>query len=87
MTFRCGCVWLGERCPNEATQEDGMCDWCGERRAEQLRDNPKAMFDPITGEYLALGGAGELHVNPDARPDACWMPHSGRVVVGAEETT
>lgn len=76
--FQCVCVWNGERCPNAATQEDALCDWCGTRRAEDLRDNPKAIFDPHTNEFLGLGGAGELHVDPTRTPDACWMLNSGR---------
>ena len=31
LVLRCRCVWLGERCPNGATEEDGLCDWCGTR--------------------------------------------------------
>lgn len=79
--MRCRCHWDGEQCPNDATQEDGLCDWCGTRRVEDLRDNPKAMFSPISGEYLGLGGGGERHVNPDLRPDACWMPNSERTLI------
>ena len=80
--FRCCCVWTDQRCPNEVTQEDGLCDWCGDRRTEQLRQNPKAMIAP-NGDYLGLGGAGEAHVDPDRRPDACWMTNSGRTIVRA----
>jgi hypothetical protein len=76
--MRCRCVWAGIRCPNTATQEDGLCDWCGERRPEQLHDNPRAIFSLRTGEFLVLGGGGEAHVDPSMRPDACWMPFSGR---------
>lgn len=79
--MRCACVWLDERCPNSATQEDGLCDWCGTRRMEDLRSNPNALIDPLTNEVTMLGGRGEAHVNPDARPDACWMPNSRRQVV------
>lgn len=74
----CRCVWNGARCTMPATQEDGLCDWCGVRRAEDLRMNPNAMFDPISGDYLGLGGRGYPHVDPDVSPDACWMPNSGR---------
>lgn len=76
--FQCACVWNDERCPNDATQEDGLCDWCGKRRPEDLRSNPKAIWDLTTGEFLALGGGGERHVNPTLQPDACWMDNSGR---------
>jgi hypothetical protein len=79
LTVRCRCVWVDARCPNPATQEDGLCDWCGTRRPEQLRDNPNAIFDLTTGEYLALGGGPETHVDPNRSPDACWMPGSGAV--------
>lgn len=77
---RCRCVWAEARCPNDATQEDGLCDWCGKRRVEDMRGNPNAMYDPTTGEYLGLGGRGETHVNPTRTPDACWMPSSGRTL-------
>lgn len=79
------------RCPNDATQEDGLCDWCGTRRPEQMRDNPKAMWD-ADGTYLGLGGRGELHDfpltqdangrTPEGKAAACWYPFSGRVVQG-----
>lgn len=82
-SLRCHCVWLDERCPNPATQEDGLCDWCGERRPDQLQSNPKALLDPLTGDFMALGGAGEAHVNPTVSPDACWMPNSGRTIAPA----
>ena len=78
---RCRCLWADVHCSKDATQEDGLCDWCGSRRPEQLRDNPNAMFHPTTDEFLGLGGAGEDHVNPDLRPDACWMPNSGRTLL------
>lgn len=77
--FRCRCCWADKRCPNPATQEDQLCDWCGTRNPEQLRGNPKAMFSPLDGSFLGLGGGGESHVDPERRPDACWMPGSGRV--------
>lgn len=80
----CRCLWADVHCPNRATQEDGLCDWCGTRREDDLRANPNAMWSPITGEYLGLGGASEAHQSgvgpiPDEhRPTACWMPGSGR---------
>jgi hypothetical protein len=80
--FRCRCVWLDERCPNEATQEDGLCDWCGVRRLEDLRSHPKAILDPATGDVAMLGGGGEAHVNVHHTPDACWMLDSGRTLAG-----
>src|SRR5262245_36395133 len=70
-TVRCRCVW-GERCPNTATQEDGLCDWCGERRPEDLVGNPNALISP-DGEFMGLGGRGESHVDTSRTPDACWM--------------
>lgn len=75
---RCRCVWAGAQCSHDATQEDGLCDWCGVRRVEDLAGNPNAMFDLETGELLALGGGGYDHIDPARRPDACWMPDSGR---------
>lgn len=81
MRLRCRCIWNNERCNNDATQEDGLCDWCGTRNVDQLVDNPKAMFGP-DGEYLGLGGGGEQHVDPTQTPDACWMPGSGAVLCG-----
>lgn len=85
--IRCRCIWADVRCPNAATQEDGLCDWCGTRRVEDMRSNPNAMWSPLTGEYLGLGGAGEAHQAgigpiPDSiRPTACWMPDSGRSIL------
>lgn len=84
--FRCVCVWIGERCSNIATQEDGFCDWCapiGARTDEQLRANPKAIVSPLDGELFGIGGGGELHDAPLAeragvKPSACWYPDSGR---------
>jgi hypothetical protein len=86
--MKCACVWHDVRCPNDATQEDQLCDWCGKRRPEDVRNNPKAMFSP-DGEYLGLGGAGEAHTNTAYTPDACWMPNSGaaRGDVHREERT
>lgn len=78
--MRCHCIWADVRCPNDATQEDGLCDWCGKRRPEDMRNNPKAMWDPTTGKFLGLGGAGEAHSDTRFTPDACWMPNSGRVL-------
>lgn len=81
IVLRCRCVWHGVACAKEATQEDGFCDWCGERRPEDLRDNPFAMWSP-EGEFLGLGGgtvtgynhqAGWDPIPDDVRPTACWM--------------
>lgn len=86
-TFRCRCVWADVRCPNPATQEDGLCDWCGDRTAEQLRSNPKALIHPVTGEVLGLGGGGdtpEAHSDGDRRPSACWFDPE-RVLLGGGE--
>jgi hypothetical protein len=76
----CRCTWRGVPCAAAATQEDGLCDWCGVRRPEQMRDNPFAMFGP-NSEYLGLGGgsvtpynhqAGRSGIPDDAIPSACW---------------
>ena len=77
--MQCRCVWNDERCPNDATQEDQLCDWCGTRRPEELRKNPKAIFDLAGEHFLGLSGGGEAHVDPARTPDACWMPGSGAV--------
>lgn len=86
---RCRCVWADLRCPRQATQEDGLCDWCGVRRSEDLRDHPKALIAP-DGEAMGLGGggdendppfehqAGQAGISADVRPTACWMPGSRR---------
>lgn len=78
----CRCVWRGVPCAKEATQEDGLCDWCGVRRPEDMHNNPYAIFDPITGSYMGLGGgtvtgynhqAGWPPIPDTVRPTACWM--------------
>lgn len=86
---RCRCVWADVRCPRPATQEDALCDWCGTRRPEDTRDNPKALIAP-DGEFMGLGGGGDEYDPPyehqagqagipnDVRPTACWMAGSGR---------
>ena len=87
LRIRCGCVWLGVRCPNEATAEDGLCDWCthvGARTDEHLRENPSALIGP-DGTFFGLGGAGQSHDAPLAdlnqfRPSACWYEDSGRTI-------
>lgn len=83
-TIQCRCRWAGVRCPNPATQEDGLCDWCGTRSPEQLAANPAAMFHAVTGELLGLGGSGQAHIDSTRRPDACWMPNSGRTLGGTD---
>lgn len=75
--FQCRCVWRDEQCPNDATQEDGLCDWCGVRRPEDLRTNPNVVLN-ADGSVWGLGGRGEVHQNGpnDSRtPSACWMEH------------
>ena len=81
LRVRCACVWHGVRCAKEATQEDGLCDWCGQRRPDDLRNNPFAIF-AADGKYLGLGGGTVTGYNhqagwdgiPDTvRPTACWM--------------
>ncbi len=76
----CRCVWADKRCTHPATQEDGLCDWCGVRRPEDLTANPNAIFGPITGEFLGLGGRGYDHIDSSRIPDACWMSNSGRTL-------
>jgi hypothetical protein len=82
----CRCVWQGARCPKPATQEDGLCDWCGVRTEDDLRDNPFAQWDR-DGKFLGLAGgtvtgyvhqAGMAGISSDVRPTACWFPDSGR---------
>lgn len=82
--FQCRCVWHGVRCEKDSTQEDGLCDWCGVRRPEDMEGNPFANFN-ADGEYTSLSGGtvtGYNHqagwgVIPDSvRPTACWMERS-----------
>lgn len=86
LRVQCRCIWIGERCPNDATQEDGLCDWCaapGARSDEQILENPKALVTP-DGELHGLGGGGELHDAPLADrlgygpPKACWYDLDNR---------
>jgi len=79
---QCRCVWNGSRCPNKVTQEDGLCDWCGTRRAEDMADNQK--WD----ERSQTLGGGELHdsFDPSVRPPACWYPDSGRILAALRTT-
>jgi hypothetical protein len=82
MIFQCRCVWRDEQCLNAATQEDGLCNWCAPayaRTEEQLRTDPKALIMP-DGEYMGIGGAGQLHDGTYDRPGACWYPDSGRTI-------
>lgn len=81
---RCRCVWAGKRCPNDASQEDGLCDWCGDRTADQQERSPLAIRHPVTGEVLGLAGGSQAHVDSTRRPDACWMPDSGRTLGGTD---
>lgn len=75
----CACVWRGKRCDRLATQEDLLCNWCGnDRREEQLRLDPKAMILP-NGTFMGIGGGGP-HDGTFENPGACWYPDSGRVV-------
>ena len=80
-TPHCRCIWHGVPCAKPATQEDGLCDWCGDRRPEDMRSNEFAQWSP-TGEYLGLAGgtvtgynhqAGWGPIPSDVRPTACWM--------------
>jgi hypothetical protein len=85
----CRCVWQQFHCDKEATQEDGLCDWCGTRNPEDMQSNPFAQFDRQTGKYLGLAGgtvtgynhqAGWGEIPDGVRPTACWMPDSGRTL-------
>jgi hypothetical protein len=91
---KCRCVWNHVPCEKLATQEDGLCDWCGTRRAEDLRDNPFAIFGP-DGQFQGLGGGAVTGYNhqagwgdiPDTvRPTACWFPDSGRTLTTPPRT-
>jgi len=80
---RCRCWWRGEQCANRMTQEDGLCNWCGNGRTEeQMRDDPNALV--IDDKIYIAGGDRQTH---DFRSDdapgtapACWYSHSGREV-------
>lgn len=86
LALRCRCIWRGERCENRATQEDGLCNWCGNGRTpEQMRDDPKALIGP-NGEFYGIGGGGQLHDTDPAKPastPACWYEASDRTVLNA----
>lgn len=43
---QCSCVWRGERCPDLATQEDGLCDWCGNHDTCADHDGPHVDVGP-----------------------------------------
>lgn len=79
LRIQCRCVWDSGRCSNDATKEDGLCNWCGVRTAEDVKDDPNALWGP-DGEFLGYGGARQPHVNPWLTPDACWMSNSGRTL-------
>lgn len=85
--LRCCCVWRGERCTNQATEEDGLCNWCGNGRSlDRLRLDPKALIGP-NGEFDgSIGGGGQTHDYDASKPAstrACWYPDSDRVVLDA----
>jgi hypothetical protein len=84
--LQCRCLWRGERCTNQATQEDGLCNWCGENRTEHsLRKDPAAHIGP-DGTYFGLSGRGQTHdydVNKPASTAACWYPNADRTVLDA----
>ena len=81
---RCACVWRGEQCRNAMTQEDLLCNWCGNGRTdEQLRNDPKALIGP-DGEFFGIGGADQTHdldTNRPASTPACWYLASDRSVL------
>jgi hypothetical protein len=80
-TILCRCVWHDIVCEKRATQEDGLCDWCGVRRPEDMCDNPYALWG-TNGKYLGLAGgtitgynhqAGWGPIPDSVRPTACWL--------------
>lgn len=44
-----------------------------------LRTDPKAIILP-NGEFMGIGGGGQLHDSRPGSPGACWYPDSGRIV-------
>ena len=57
-----------------------LCNWCGNGRPEaMLRTDPKAIILP-NGEFMGIGGGGQLHDSRPGSPGACWYPDSGRIV-------
>lgn len=82
LKFTCRCRWRGIDCPNLATAEDGLCNWCAPADARtdgQLRADPKAIITP-TGEVFGIGGNGQAHDGTAEQPGACWYPDSGRTI-------
>lgn len=82
--LRCRCVWRGERCENQATEEDGLCNWCcrTQRSISRLRQDPRAIV--LSDTEVSIGGAGQTHdsdANKPASTAACWYPDSDRVVI------
>jgi hypothetical protein len=89
---RCCCLWLGERCRNDATAEDGLCNWCAPHSARtdaELSRDPRAITD-AHGRVLGIGGGPpdnpQTHDSPladkhDFTPKACWYAGSGRTVL------
>jgi hypothetical protein len=82
--MRCRCWWRGEQCANRMTQEDGLCNWCGNGRTEeQLRKDPKVVIGE-DGRIFGISGAGQMHDfrsdDPPGTAAACWYPDSGRVI-------
>lgn len=79
--LRCRCVWRGERCENQATEEDGLCNWCCNttRSLHRLRQDPRAII--ISDTEVAIGGGGQLHDSRPGSPGACWYPDSDREVL------
>lgn len=82
LTFTCRCTWRDIDCPNLATAEDGLCNWCaslGARTDAQIATDPKAVITP-EGEVLGISGAGQVHDGTSDRPGACWYSDSGRTI-------
>lgn len=76
-TFQCRCICKGERCTDRATQEDGLCDWCGRRTVEQEKAHPNAMFG-ADGYFFGIGGAGLSHAS-----HSCWDEQTERTLADA----
>lgn len=75
LTFTCRCTWRGIDCPNEATAEDGLCNWCA-----PLLSRPVVLDHRFTSPHL--GGRPSL-LNPGEHWTygvSCWHVDSGRTI-------